>query len=439
MGKIGLLGLAIVAVLCTAAPAWAEPIPADFYGTWGDHLSQSREAQRAELERQRATGVAVIRQHIFWDRVERTPGHYDWSRLDELVGDAADAGLTILPVLLQPPAFHTARPAGSDPGVEFPPKEPGPMAAFAEAMVRRYGPNGKFWCPDPPLLQSRKCRTAYRPITAWQVWNEPDYPSWWAGKPDPGAYAALLVEVAKAIRKAHAEAEVIMGGLTWPQASLAGGFLDELYAKGAVQHADSIAVHAFGKSSADVIAVVRRVRERTAAHNDGARPIRVTEYAWATGGAGSDLIVSEGCQAALLHDTTARLAAVREELNIRSIVQFQWRDAEPRSPAWPFYAGLLRTDGSAKPALQTFADAVAGRPAPSGLSPVEACPPDRRGATAPASPAAHANTATTAKKSPPAKRKKAAKKRKCTKSKKAKKSKKRRSCKRKRRPSRKRR
>jgi hypothetical protein len=52
---------------------------------------------------------------------------------------------------------------------------------FLETLVRRYGPGGDFWTDKP----------YYEPITAWQIWNEPNLKAYWK-RPNPKEYAKLL-------------------------------------------------------------------------------------------------------------------------------------------------------------------------------------------------------------------------------------------------------
>ena len=47
---------------------------------------------------------------VAWNQVEKTPGTYDWSRLDEIVKTARDHHAQLLIVLGQTPAFHSRHP-----------------------------------------------------------------------------------------------------------------------------------------------------------------------------------------------------------------------------------------------------------------------------------------------------------------------------------------
>jgi len=378
-GSVGIAVLAAVflASFLVAPGASAQTVAPDpFYGTWYDALSPSREVAAAELDRIAASGIGTIRQYVWWDRIETSPGVFNWSRTDQLMADTAARGLRVLPTLLYPPAFYSSKPAGSTSTALFPPTDPQTMARFAEQMALRYGPGGSFWCSVRGLPQS--CRTPYAPVTAWEVWNEPDFPSWWKGTPNAAEYLPLLQAVAAGLRRADPAAEVVLGSLT-NDGGTDGNYLDQLYELGAAPHFDTVAINPYGTSEAATVRWVEHVRERAREHGDARVPIRVTEYGWATGGSSTLTVTTEACQAALLHTATSRLAQLRTELGITSLIQFQWHDLpNPPNAAWPHYAGLVRGNGTAKPALGAVSDAIANRPPPAGLTPAEVCPRERQ-------------------------------------------------------------
>ncbi len=359
----------------------APPRPDPFYGTWSDLLSPTPEAARAELDRIAAAGVGRVRQYVWWDRIEtnpNAPGAFDWSRTDQMMTDASARGVTILPTLLYPPEWYSSRPPGSTVRALFPPADPETMARFAEAMVNRYGPEGSFWCTPLPAPLPPSCRTPYLPITAWEVWNEPDFPFWWKGAPNASEYVPLLRAVSAGIRRADPGAEVVLGSLTNNGGSVTGGYLDQLYSLGAASSFDTIAINPYARHVLDMVGYVRRTRAVADRNGDGRKPMRVTEYGWATGGRSVNFVTDERCQAAMLHAVTRRFSQLRTELNIKSIIQFQFRDVIPGNEAWPNYAGVYRADYTAKPSLGALAEAIAERPAPAGLTVAEACPADRQ-------------------------------------------------------------
>ncbi len=351
-----------MAVLAAAACAPAAAVAADpFYGIYTETSHQPASAAEGELTRQAATGAGMVREPLDWAAIERSPGKYDWSRFDAVVRAATARGVTVLPIIWNPPAFRSSKPAGSTKSGMWPPTKPQDMAVFARKAVYRYGPRGKLWCPRiGPIGLPLLCKAGYRPIRVWQVWNEPDYPSFWPGGVSAEAYASLLRPTARAIRRADRGAEIVLGGLSI-RATVAGAYLDKLYATGVMREVDTLAIHPYGRSVGAMLDRVGELRQIADKHGDSAKPLRVTEYGWATGGKPSfDQVVTEPCQAALMNTATRALAARRTAWKVKGIIAFNWTDRPTTTTIWPFFTGLLRVDGSPKPALDTFALAIRG-------------------------------------------------------------------------------
>ncbi len=365
----------LLAVPTVSAQA-ATPPPTEFFGTWYDGLSPTRAQAAADLDRIHAAGIGTIRQYVFWDRIETSPGTFDWSRTDALFDDLSARGMRILPTLLYTPAFYSSRPEGSTYRAQFRPSDPQTMARFAAVIVKRYGAGGSYWCPIVALQPL--CRTPYLPVQTWEVWNEPDYTSWWGGKPDPAEYAPLLKAVAASIRSADPTALVELASLTNAGGSKDNGYLESLYALGARDDFDVLSLNPYAPSVGGMMAYLRGQRAVATRYGDADKPIRITEYGWATGGRSSVNVTTENCQAALLHAATSKLVAVRDELNLQAVTQFRWQDAAQDTTAWPDHAGVLRSDSTDKPAHAALAAGVAGQPAPPGLTLTEACPADQR-------------------------------------------------------------
>jgi hypothetical protein len=74
-------------------------------------------------------------------------------------------------------------------------------------------------------------------VTAWEIWNEEDSPTWWGGT--PAQYVTLLKAAYTAVKSADPRATVIIGGLTGND----GAYLSQLYAAGARGYFDAVGVH----------------------------------------------------------------------------------------------------------------------------------------------------------------------------------------------------
>lgn len=359
--------LCCVLIALASAPAASAADP--YHGVFATDMSNPPARLAADMDAYARTGAGTLREHLFWDRIERSPGVFDWADTDAMVAAAQARGMTILPVLVGTPAFYSTRPAGST-GDGWPPREPGMITRFAQELTKRYGTNGTYWgCLLPGLL----CRRPYKPILAYQVWNEPDIAAWWRTGVNAGQYNALLAAAYNGLKAGDSKAEVVIAGLTI-RVGDPGSYLEQLYNLGAAAYFDTMALHAYGGSIGAVTGVIRRVRNIMIAKNDGATPMRITEYGFATGGV-REWVGTPACQAALIYATTRELVLRKAEFGLKAINQFQWRDAATgTTQGWPNYAGMLYFDGTPKPSLAAYTEAVAGRPPPPGQTVPLACP-----------------------------------------------------------------
>lgn len=363
---IGILSAAGNGNGAPAAPVVANPVtiappssklPRDFFGIVSeDSFADPGPYRAATLNRLARLGVGLVRQTFDWAQIERTPGRYDWSAYDGFIGSLAARRMTILPVLLDPPAFRSSRPAsGAQPGM-YPPKENSEMGAFAAAAVRRYGHRGTFWRLHPELPRI--------PVRAWQIWNEPSLPAYWPTGPSPTGYTSLLRTVGGAIKAVDPQAEVVTAGL--PESRLGipfGRYLQGMYAAGARSAFDTLAIHPYARDSDGVVGAVDDARRIMDANDDTSAPIWVTEMGWADVGPRSSFTVGSTGQARRIDSTLTTLVNRRSEMRLRGLVYFGWRDGAPYAPTfkdfWGLHTGLLDRKGEAKPAFRVFADTVA--------------------------------------------------------------------------------
>lgn len=177
-----------------------------------DHPANDLRYQRALL-----LGAAWNRWPLYWDRVERAAGVYDWSGYDRLVAQDIQHGLSINAILLGRPAFQALGggiqglnlPAFAD-GSDIPapgklPNPANPWAVFVYNAVSRYKPGG--------LLASSLGWPAGAGITVWEAWNEPDLSMFWSAGVEQ--YARLLKLTYLVAHQADPAALVMFGGLAY--------------------------------------------------------------------------------------------------------------------------------------------------------------------------------------------------------------------------------
>ena len=325
-----------------AAKSRPGPVPAGFFGVVPDTpLAATDWVKMGTL------GLSD-RFQVVWAEVEPEPGHYEWSSVDSIVGEAAAHGVKLMPEVYGSPAWATPEPA-------LPPLGSGQRTAwteFLQALVHRYGPGGEFWAGKAHPV----------PIRRWQIWNEPNYPLFWQPRPSPSGYIHLLQISKKAIQGVDPKAMIVAAGLApiehepppWK-------FLQEMYAVRGARHAfEAAALHPYSNSMKGLAYSVGSVRRIMAQAGDGAKPLFVTELGVSSaGGSGFDL--GPQGQAEFLRGALSRLAKERTRWHIGAVFWFTWDDTASASPGCPFCAnaGLFGLNGEPKPAMAALEKVVA--------------------------------------------------------------------------------
>ena len=358
--------LALVAAACGSATAagsdatiaTVSSLPDDFLGIVSNDAFAATGKDRAEiLAGERRTGVELLRETFDWATIEPSRGHYDFAPYDSFIAATARAGLQVLPIVFGRPRFEPAQTlAGGHltATTTSPPARLSDFAQFAATLVRRYGPGGAFWRANPKL--------PVHAISSWQIWNEPNLPVYWAGKPSAAGYVAMLAAAARAIRAVDPHAEIVTAGIPDSTLGIAlGPYVSEMLAAGARGTFDTLAINPYASSTAGVLAATANVRSELDHAGLKQTPIWLTEIGWASGGPPSGFTVGPKLQALYVLDTITSLAREAGSDHIRGIVYFDWRDAPPYPGGqdfWGLHTGLLALNGSGKPALSAYYQAA---------------------------------------------------------------------------------
>jgi len=207
-------------------------------------------------------------------------------------------------------------------------------------------------------------------VNAWEVWNEADEGEFWLDGPQPSVYAALLRATYPAVKARNPNATVVTTGMVGNNF----GFLEDLYALGAKDSFDAVGVHTDtacliaspdalyrepdGRIGRYAFTGYREVHHVMARHGDGHKPIWMTELGWNTTSTAPNSCqngkwagakpagVSEAQQAQFLTQAYECMAA---DPYLAVTMWFSLQDIRDH-PGYAAGLGVLRTDGSAKPA-----------------------------------------------------------------------------------------
>jgi beta-xylosidase len=189
-------------------------------------------------------------------------------------------------------------------------------------------------------------------LEAVMLWNEPNNKSHWDFEIDPEwrRFSEMVVLAAKAIREAHPTIPRVLGGIS-PIDPL---FIERMERQGVLEHVDAIGVHGFPLdwNHWQVREWPRKLEEIRAVTG---LPVWVSEVGVSSFGA-------EEVQAWGLRRSCELLRGLSPRVHWYSLFDLPkaWpattrhREAEGSSYYRHFYMGLIREDGTPKPALEEF-------------------------------------------------------------------------------------
>jgi hypothetical protein len=346
--------LTMLALPLCAAPM-ASAAGTEFYGIAQGTLDLQ------DYQGMQAAKVHTERFLIRWRSVEPSKGSFNWTDVDNFIGQLASHGIRPLPFLWGSPTWVgngtlAQPPIGSS-------TDQTAWRDFVTRAVGRYGPGGTYW--GTPYHSKYGASATPLPVQYWQIWNEPNLKKFFT----PGStvaqsaqkYATLLKISQPTIKAKDPKALIVLAGMPGFGDSKAWVFLDNLYAVSGIKaYFDVTALHPYARDITEFRSELLQFRTSIVNHNDAATPIWLTEWAWGSGPPdqfGHNVGLSG--QQTMLNNSIKLTLAQRTAWNIQRMYWFLWRDPAPGS----FYAhlcsicgtaGLLNYNRTAKPAYTTF-------------------------------------------------------------------------------------
>ncbi|MBN1580640.1 MAG: hypothetical protein JXA89_08040 [Anaerolineae bacterium] len=200
------------------------------------------------LPEMQAAGSKWITTRFNWSEVEPVKGYYDWSSFDAKAQNAQTLGMDIFALFTDNPGWAAQYPGGPVYNMQN-------LVTIATLMAERYDCDGVDDAPGSPCVHY------------WSFYAEPDNgdsyrasrgKGYWGH--DGSGYAAMLAQVAPAIRQADPNGKIMIGGLAYDWFEDEGGpfvrsFLADTlqalntYPGGAKTYLDAVAFHFYPVSA----------------------------------------------------------------------------------------------------------------------------------------------------------------------------------------------
>ena len=274
-------------------------------------------------------GVPVWRGSFGWDDYEPEPGQFDFGWLRQFAALADSTGISLRPYLGYTPQW-AGRPGKDDQAWNDSPRDLNQWRRFVAAIAGALA--------------------AHPSVKSYEIYNEENVPLWWDGTLED--YAAVLGAGAEAVRATDPDAQVLLGGMVWPDLEWLDGTCEDGRAP-----FDVLPFHAYPETwtpeSVTVETYLGSDFERefldAADEQCGVKPVWINETGFATTPGKTERQQADWWVRAFATFLSARRV---EHLGIYEIKD-QRQDTPVIGDAPNYYLGLLRVDRSPKLAFHT--------------------------------------------------------------------------------------
>ncbi|WP_165677686.1 beta-galactosidase [Metapseudomonas otitidis] len=336
--------IAVISLTCAAtyaAPSHSMKAPRQV--KWAEFLGLNVQLQwfpeqsyRHQIAKLKELELQWIRIGLHWELMEPQAGQWNWKHFDQLMQVVEKERLKPLIYMVGSAPHATSAPTGVKNPDQYPPTNP---QLFANSFA---------------TLASR-----YPYVKAWQVWNEQNIPSFWQPTENPRQYQQLLESTLSTLDTVRPDATKVIGGHAYySQMPVLGGYMFEaLHHLGSLKPDRVNAYHPYSKDAegdypggGDFISNASTLNQYLRLHSGG--PIWATEFGWSSypGPVESQPVIGEQGQA----DQMLRRLALMSAMDYDRIFLFTLSDLDARATVRDRYYGLLRLDGSEKPAYKAL-------------------------------------------------------------------------------------
>ncbi|MEI6914625.1 MAG: carbohydrate binding domain-containing protein [Armatimonadota bacterium] len=317
-----------VLLLVWCAQVGRAEIDRSLYGINGVSAIHGRENPKVwtdakhSLQMMQKCGAKWDRIELWWSVVQPAKGRWDFSFSDKNVDMYRGSGVSLLCILSYNNTWASSPPTTDETRAEF--------AEYVKRMVSRY--KGQ--------------------IKVWEIWNEPNIPTFW-DKPDAAQYAKLLKAAYTAAKQADPTCTVLAGSTSGPDV----GFLRGVYGAGGWDSCDAISIHPYsmaGGPEEEQLGPILDIVNDFIISTGKPKPLWITEMGWTT-----DNPLDEHKQAAYL--VQSYLIALTH-----GVEKLFWFKLGDFSEKW----GIVRTDDTPKPAYQAYTTLTKYLPQPTDMGPI---------------------------------------------------------------------
>jgi len=345
------MAIALLSVL--APPAFAAQVPGISADLMRPGLTPAE--QDSQLALMASVGAQITRVDVGWSALEQdAKGEYQdyyLAQLDALVNSANAHGVKVLLTFTDSPCWASSAPESLKQGCQ---------GAWWDRGVQRYPPaNPQDYADALAFLAGRYGGR----VAGWEIWNEPNLQYFFNSENRAADYVKLVRAAYPAAKAADPATWVVAGSLSESPLN----FVEQLFDEGLAGHYDAFSLHPYcgDKSPLDpltpeyvknsFVSGVRAVHKILLERGQDDKPIWLSEFGWTTSTIRGEQPwmngVDEDVQAEYVEQA---LTKVRDWPWVPVALIYELKDYSANRDDRNSTYGLLRYDGTPKPAFEAF-------------------------------------------------------------------------------------
>lgn len=276
------------------------------------------------MEALKRAGVKWDRFDLWWSVIEPKKGQWEWKYSDWLIDFYHRNGVGMLPILSYSAAWMNESPKTEQDFRDF--------GEYVFRTVSRY--KGKVRC--------------------WEVWNEPNIPTFWKPQPNVSAYVKLLKATYVAAKRADPKCVIVAPGMNMTDIN----WLRDMAKEGGLRYFDVMSFHPYSLADGpEEMYLAKQIEDARAVLRANGRPnvsLWITEMGWQAKEGDEKALAAQ--RRFLVQSYVIALAAGVERLFWFNLQD--WNEAN-HTEAW----GMLSPEGKEKTTLAVYrrmADTLTG-------------------------------------------------------------------------------
>ncbi|WP_342042999.1 cellulase family glycosylhydrolase [Bacillus sp. OTU2372] len=298
-------------------------IPKTLPNTFG--VSMHGELSKQDIQKMKAANIKWVRIDLTWREIEKKKGHYKFERYDEL-------NKTLIKNHIRPYyILDYSNKLYEDKTAILTEKGRKAFSNYVKAVVSRYK----------------------NQQSVWEIWNEPNHPSYWNEQTSYVNYSLLVDQVAPLIKRYDKSGLVVAPALSGTSAEPLDWLENFLKRTKVLSSLDAISVHPYNNMKPEtVLRDYQKIKSLVKKYSDKPLPIFSGEWGFAVNSYSGNFVINEQKQAEFL----VRMLTLNASEQIPISIWYDWRNDGVDSTTKEHNYGLLKNNYQPKSSYLAYSN-----------------------------------------------------------------------------------